>query len=45
MAEMRNNLKSGLLFSYAAIFIQSAVSLIYTPVLLRLLGGQDYGLT
>ncbi len=41
---MRNNLKSGLLFSYAAIFIQSAVSLIYTPVLLRLLGGQDYGL-
>lgn len=42
---MKNShLKSGFIFSYAAIFIQSAVSLIYTPVLLRLLGGQSYGL-
>lgn len=42
---MKNNhLKSGLLFSYAAIFIQSIISLIYTPTLLRLLGEQSYGL-
>ncbi len=36
--------KSGFILSYAAIFIQSAVSVIYTPVMLRLLGRTDYGL-
>lgn len=39
-----NHLKSGLIFSYAAIFIQSIVSLFYTPALLRLLGEESYGL-
>lgn len=37
-------LKSGLILSYAAIFIQSIVSIVYTPVMLRLLGQHDYGL-
>ncbi len=42
---MKNNhLKAGMILSYTAICIQSLISLIYTPVLLRLLGSADYGL-
>lgn len=37
-------LKSGFILSYTAIFIQSLISIIYTPVMLRLLGKSDYGL-
>lgn len=37
-------LKSGFILSYAAILIQSVVSIVFTPVLLRLLGQSDYGL-
>ncbi len=37
-------IKSGFILSYAAIFIQSIISIAYTPVMLRLLGGSDYGL-
>lgn len=38
------NLKSGFILSYAAIFIQILINIIYTPVLLRLLGQSNYGL-
>lgn len=42
---MKNSyLKSGFVLSYAAIFIQSVISIVYTPVMLRLLGQSDYGL-
>lgn len=39
-----SNIKSGFVLSYIAIFIQSLINLIYTPVMLRLLGSSDYGL-
>ncbi|MCD8181572.1 MAG: oligosaccharide flippase family protein [Firmicutes bacterium] len=39
-----SNLKSGFILSYAAIFIQSVISIMYTPVMIRLLGQTDYGL-
>lgn len=37
-------LKSSFILSYIAIFIQSLISIVYTPVMLRLLGQSDYGL-
>ena len=42
---MRNNrLRAGFFLSYTAIFIQSIISLLYTPFLIRHLGETDYGL-
>lgn len=38
------NLKSGFILSYISIFIQSIISILYTPVMLRLLGESNYGL-
>lgn len=38
------NLKSGFILSYISIFIQSIISILYTPVMIRLLGESDYGL-
>lgn len=40
----KNQLHSGFILSYIAIFVQSAVSIIYTPVMLRFLGESYYGL-
>ncbi len=37
-------LNAGFILSYAAIIIQSLISVIYTPVMLRLLGQSGYGL-
>ena len=37
-------LKSGFILSYIAIAVQSIISIVYTPVMLRLLGDSDYGL-
>ena len=39
-----SRLKSGFILSYTAIFIQSLISIIYTPVMLRFLGQSNYGL-
>ena len=39
-----NQVKVGIVLSYVQIFISSAISLIYTPVMLRLLGQSEYGL-
>ncbi len=41
---MKQQLKSGFILSYTAIFIQSLISVLYTPVMLRLLGQSNYGL-
>ena len=38
------NLKLGFILSYISIFIQSIISILYTPVMLRLLGESNYGL-
>lgn len=39
-----NQLKAGALLSYASIFITIIVALLYTPVMLRLIGQSEYGL-
>lgn len=39
-----NQLKAGALLSYAQMFLQLVINLIYTPLMLRLLGQSEYGL-
>lgn len=39
-----NQLKAGALLSYASIFITILVGLVYTPIMIRLLGQAEYGL-
>lgn len=39
-----NELKAGVLLSYAVIALQFIVTMVYTPVMLRLLGQTEYGL-
>ncbi len=39
-----NEVKAGAVLSYASIFINIVISLIYTPIMLRLLGQSEYGL-
>lgn len=39
-----NELKAGVVLSYLSIFITMVVALLYTPIMLRLLGQSEYGL-
>lgn len=39
-----NQLKMGTILSYISIIVQNLVAMIYTPVMLRLLGQEEYGL-
>ncbi len=39
-----NEVKAGAVLSYASIFINIIIGLIYTPIMLRLLGQSEYGL-
>ena len=41
---MRNQLKAGAILSYIALFINSIISILYTPIMLNLLGQSEYGL-
>lgn len=41
---MKNQLKAGAVLTYVALFINSAISIIYTPIMLNLLGQSEYGL-
>lgn len=41
---MKNQIKSGVILSYIAQIIQILISLIYTPIVLKLLGQNEYGL-
>lgn len=41
---MKNQLKVGAILSYIALFTSSIVSIIYTPIMLNLLGKSEYGL-
>jgi O-antigen/teichoic acid export membrane protein len=41
---MKNQLKAGAVLSYVALFINSVISIIYTPIMLNLLGQSEYGL-
>lgn len=41
---MGNQRKAGAILSYVALFVQSVVSLVYTPIMLRLVGQSEYGL-
>lgn len=40
----KNQLKIGVILSYGTQFVQIAVALLYTPIMLRLLGQNEYGL-
>lgn len=40
---MKNQIKSGILISYITIMISNIIPMIYTPVMLRLLGQAEYG--
>ena len=40
----QNQIKGGVILSYASIIVSNAVGLVYTPVMLRLLGQSEYGL-
>ena len=44
MQKKVNQLKMGTILSYLSIVIQSLSAIIYTPVMLRLLGQNEYGL-
>lgn len=39
-----SQIKSGALLSYVSLFIGSCISIVYTPIMLRLLGQSEYGL-
>lgn len=41
---MKNELKAGALLSYVGLFINSLISIIYTPIMLNFLGQSEYGL-
>ncbi len=41
---MKNQLKIGVILSYIVIIMQMAVQLVYTPVMINLLGQSEYGL-
>ena len=42
--EKKNELKAGVLLSYVNLAIGMIIPIIYTPVMLRLLGQAEYGL-
>lgn len=44
MLKSVNQLKMGTLLSYVSIGIQNIMAMLYTPVMLRLLGQNEYGL-
>ena len=39
-----NQLKIGVVLSYITMFIHNIISILYTPIMLRLLGKSEYGL-
>lgn len=41
---MKSQIKAGAILSYVALVINSSISLLYTPVMLKLLGQSEYGL-
>lgn len=41
---MENQRKAGAILSYIALFMQTAINLVYTPIMLRLVGQSEYGL-
>jgi O-antigen/teichoic acid export membrane protein len=40
----KSQLKAGAVLSYVTLFLNSGISIIYTPIMLRLLGQSEYGL-
>lgn len=41
---MVNQLKAGVILSYASMMVNSLISILYTPIMLRLMGRSEYGL-
>ena len=44
MMSSQNQIKFGALLSYLSLFLGSAISIVYTPIMLRALGQSEYGL-
>ena len=44
MNESKSQLKVGLLLNYINLLLSSLIPLFYTPVMLRILGQEEYGL-
>lgn len=40
----KSQIKSGIIMSYLTLIVQNCVSIIYTPIMIRLLGQSEYGL-
>ncbi|WP_232284495.1 lipopolysaccharide biosynthesis protein [Bacillus timonensis] len=40
----KSQLKAGAILSYVALFLNSGISILYTPIMLRMLGQSEYGL-
>ncbi len=41
---MKNQLKVGVILSYVTMIVQNIIAIVYTPIMLRLLGQSEYGL-
>lgn len=44
MGKKVSQIRGGIILSYASMFIGNAVSIVYTPIMIRLLGQSEYGL-
>ena len=44
MSHKINQIKGGIILSYLSLIVGNAVSIIYTPIMIRLLGQSEYGL-
>ena len=42
--DSNNQLKTGVILSYITLFLSTVIPLIYTPIMLRILGQSEYGL-
>ncbi|HGH7173402.1 TPA: oligosaccharide flippase family protein [Bacillus wiedmannii] len=42
--KMKSQLKAGAILSYVALFVNSAISIIYTPIMLNILGQSEFGI-
>ena len=39
-----NQLKTGVILSYVSMFLSNIIAIVYTPIMLRILGRSEYGL-
>ena len=44
MGQKINQIKGGVILSYLSLFVGNAISIVYTPIMIRMLGQSEYGL-